>query len=147
MKWADCPEMVGSRVDTPGCGKCGSPLPKRRVHWCSDDCANWWHSNHWFNTARRYALIRAEVWSLAAVEIVAGEWSWPRKPGLGDRYEGPFFHEHQPRGIGYACEMCGSVTRQVEVDHIEAANGAHSVASCLHHQENLRVLCVPCLQF
>lgn len=32
----------------------------------------------------------------------------------------------------------------LEVDHIEAAKGAHSKHACVHHLDNLRTLCVPC---
>lgn len=32
----------------------------------------------------------------------------------------------------------------LEVDHIKAARGLHSKHACIHHQDNLRTLCVPC---
>lgn len=35
-------------------------------------------------------------------------------------------------------------TVPLEVDHIEAAKGAHSKHACVHHLDNLRTLCVPC---
>lgn len=42
------------------------------------------------------------------------------------------------------CVQCGSRT-QLEVDHIIPRNGTPlSEWSCLHHQENLRVLCHSC---
>lgn len=40
-----------------------------------------------------------------------------------------------------ACAMCGGpLGSDIEVDHIEAANGAHALKSCLHHLTNLRAL-------
>ena len=44
----------------------------------------------------------------------------------------------------YICVGCSEVVGQVEVDHIERAWGAHNQKSCIHHQVNLRVLCIPC---
>jgi hypothetical protein len=32
----------------------------------------------------------------------------------------------------------------VQVNHIVPALGLHASLDCIHHQENLEVLCVPC---
>lgn len=43
------------------------------------------------------------------------------------------------------CAMCGeSLGEDIEVDHIEAAGGAHGVKSCVHHLSNLRALHTAC---
>ena len=44
----------------------------------------------------------------------------------------------------WTCELCETVVVSYEIDHIERARGRHNVASCVHHQENLRLLCKPC---
>ncbi len=44
----------------------------------------------------------------------------------------------------WECAMCEKAVAEVEVDHILPANGTHSLPTCLHHTDNLRVLCVPC---
>jgi Fe2+ or Zn2+ uptake regulation protein len=44
----------------------------------------------------------------------------------------------------YYCERCGKLTQQVDVDHIKPANGTHRSWSCLHHHDNLRILCKDC---
>ena len=50
------------------------------------------------------------------------------------------------RSAWFRCELCEEffVEADVQVDHIEPARGKHSVWGCHHHQDNLRILCVPC---
>jgi len=44
----------------------------------------------------------------------------------------------------YACEICGTWTQTPDVDHIVPADGAHRNWSCIHHQNNLQILCKEC---
>lgn len=46
--------------------------------------------------------------------------------------------------LGYTCAICNTLVQIIEVDHIIRAMGTHNILSCLHHQDNLRVLCIPC---
>ena len=43
----------------------------------------------------------------------------------------------------YRCQTCGSNER-LEVNHIQPALGRHGEISCIHHQDNLIVLCHEC---
>lgn len=43
-----------------GCGGCGSPLPKRRIRWCSDECAKAWYIDHLWAFARDECMRRAD---------------------------------------------------------------------------------------
>ncbi len=99
------------------CTGCGVPIGKGRFRWCSPACMDMWSLNH------RYAQARHEALRCAEVFAIDGSHRWR---------------------VGYACRFCDAVTMDVEVDHIIAANGSHGQDSCLHHQENLRVLCRPC---
>ena len=46
----------------------------------------------------------------------------------------------------YRCAACGFTypLGQIEVDHIEPADGRHSQWDCIHHINNLQVLCKVC---
>lgn len=48
------------------------------------------------------------------------------------------------RGKGWKCALCGIIVYEVDVDHIEQAWGRHAKYDCIHHLENLQVLCKPC---
>jgi 5-methylcytosine-specific restriction endonuclease McrA len=124
-----------------GCLRCGAPLPRRRRKWCSNECMNWWHENHRFMVAREFALRRAEVFAI------------PRCREDHGRYKTARLHKHS---LGFACSQCGAIlpARQrkarraglpyVQVNHIVPALGLHGALDCVHHQENLEVLCTPC---
>jgi 5-methylcytosine-specific restriction endonuclease McrA len=102
---------------------------------------DWWHENHRFMVARRIALKRAEVFEI------------PRCRDTHGRYKTTRLHQHS---LGFACAGCGGLfparqsrarrsnTVSVQVNHIIPALGLHAALSCLHHQENLEVLCTPC---
>ena len=91
--------------------------------------------------ARRLALLRAEVFAI------------PRCRELHGRSQTRRLHRHS---LGFACSKCGGVfparrsrARQaegtaVQVNHIVQALGLHGALDCVHHQENLEVLCEPC---
>lgn len=101
---------------------------------------DWWHSNHRFTVARRLSLLRAEVF-----EIPRCRESHGRKTIR--------LHRHS---LGFACNNCGGLfpARErrartaggvaVQVNHIVPALGTHAALNCVHHQENLEVLCAPC---
>lgn len=42
------------------------------------------------------------------------------------------------------CARCGPTNEPLEAHHIERANGRHGQLSCVHHAENIEVLCRPC---
>lgn len=43
--------------------------------------------------------------------------------------------------VAEACALCGqALGGDIEVDHIEPADGRHGVRSCIHHLDNLRAL-------
>ena len=44
----------------------------------------------------------------------------------------------------YYCAQCGTLSQDVHVDHINPAKGQHGRWSCIHHIDNLRILCIPC---
>lgn len=102
---------------------------------------NWWHQNHRYAVARGIALKRAEVFEI------------PRCRETHGRYKTTRLHQHS---LGFACAGCGGIfparqsrarrsnTVSVQVNHIVPALGHHAALSCLHHQENLEVLCTPC---
>ncbi|MGB4864217.1 MAG: hypothetical protein WBO97_17305, partial [Tepidiformaceae bacterium] len=116
-------------------------LPPRRRKWCSNACLEWWHGNHRFIVARRLALRRAEVFE------------FPRCRDPHGRYKTNRLHRHS---LGFACAHCGGIypARQsaarranlpsVQVNHIIPAMGLHGALDCVHHQENLEVLCEHC---
>lgn len=91
--------------------------------------------------ARRAALRRAEVFAI------------PRCRDDHGRYRTARLHKHS---LGFACARCGglfparrSAARRVklpsvQVNHIRPALGLHGTLDCVHHQENLEVLCTPC---
>lgn len=101
----------------------------------------WWHSNHRFMVARQFALKRAEVFEI------------PRCRDTHGRYKSNRLHQHS---LGFACSQCGGIfparqsrarrakTSSVQVNHIAPALGLHGALDCIHHQENLEVLCEPC---
>ncbi len=133
-----CAELLR---ETEGCLRCGDPLPPRHRKWCSRACMDWWHSNHRYMVARGIALKRAEVFEI------------PRCRDTHGRYKTTRLHQHS---LGFACANCGGLyparernarrsnTVSVQVNHIVPALGVHAALSCLHHQENLEVLCTPC---
>lgn len=124
-----------------GCFRCGKALPPRRRIWCSTACMDWWHSNHRYTVARRLALARSEVFAIPRCREIHGRSTKSR------------LHRHS---LGYACAHCGGLfpARQsrarkeqgpaVQVNHIIQALGLHGSLDCVHHQENLEVLCEPC---
>ncbi len=91
--------------------------------------------------ARRLALARAEVFAIPRCREIHGRSTKSR------------LHRHS---LGFACGHCGGIyqARQsrarrtdgpaVQVNHIVPALGLHSALDCVHHQENLEVLCEPC---
>lgn len=135
-----CPQMNQSGK---GCLRCGIAIPPGRRKWCSPECMNWWHGNHRYLVARGLALQRAEVFA------------FPRCRDDHGRYKTRRLHQHS---LGYACSRCGGIypARQsrarrggvpcVQVNHIVPAMGLHAAIDCVHHQDNLEVLCVPCHQ-
>lgn len=52
---AEC--LPGAGIDGV-CDRCQSPLAARRRRWCSDECSDWYFSNHVFNVARHRARVR-----------------------------------------------------------------------------------------
>lgn len=46
----------------------------------------------------------------------------------------------------YLCDECGMFygDDEIHVDHIVPCKGKHGTWGCHHHQDNLRVLCIPC---
>ena len=91
--------------------------------------------------ARRLALRRAEVFE------------FPRCRDTHGRYKTNRLHHHS---LGFACSHCGGIfpARQsaarranlpsVQVNHIIPAMGLHGALDCVHHQDNLEVLCERC---
>lgn len=124
----NCPEMIG--IHTDGCLKCGGTIPPRRRSWC-DEHPEWWARNHYWTAVRWQALQTATVYDIRRSEQCI---YWHVKSCRNEE------HYHRPQGV--VCAFCGG--RGAEVDHIIAANGTHAEKSCLHHQENVRVLCVQC---
>lgn len=114
-----------------GCGRCGQPLPRKRRKWCSDACADWWHSNHRYMIARVAALSRAAIFAI------------PRCRDDHGYYKRPRLHSHP---LGYACVGCGGVFKKsrVQVNHVSPALGRHRELHCIHHLDNLEVLCRGC---
>ena len=133
-----CPQL---NQTGEGCLRCGLPLPPRRRKWCSKQCLDWWHGNHRFMIARQLAIRRAEVFEI------------PRCRDTHGRYKTNRLHQHS---LGFACGHCGGIfparrsralranVPSVQVNHIQPALGLHGALDCVHHQENLEVLCEPC---
>ena len=122
------------------CVRCGELLTGRQLHWCSRSCVYWWRANHYYGAARLAALDNAEVYALEHCKKNACDVQW-------DWFTGTYTEVPQPHGhpIGRACARCDLIGGfRPEVDHIEQALGRHSKTDCIHHQTNLRVLCVPC---
>lgn len=131
--------LVDSRVfDDPvgRCNRCGEPLPLRKDgvrsltrRWCSPVCDDTFWRNHMWTTARRFALLRAQ---LPLTERVA-------RAELTDllRWGGPLY-SLRPR-----CERCHRAA-SLEVNHVLPRNGGGYGNGCHHHQTNLEPLCHPC---
>jgi len=121
-----CPRMYGWRGV---CRRCAGELKGRQQNWCGPACRKWWDQNHWWTQARAELRRHAEVYSIH-----------PTAPGYTLR-NGAF---QRGEFLGHACWECGNVVPRVEVDHIRPAMGQHDSASCIHHQDNLRAVCIPC---
>lgn len=93
-----------------------------------------------FGYARRAALYNAEVYAIDRCREGACDVQWGC--ATGTYMKAPVAHGHP---IGRACARCDLIGDfRPEVDHIRRAMGRHSKTDCIHHQTNLRVLCVPC---
>lgn len=128
--YGECPLAAGERKGC--CTWCGASLTGRRRRWCSDECAvDGYLGNHRFAQARWTAIRRAMVYRIIPDPI--------------DPDAGMILDPRRKYGR-IICAHCGEEFGDggVQVDHIEAANGAHAKLSCIHHQDNLRVLCEPC---
>ena len=113
-----------------GCDGCGTPLVGRQQRWCANGCDQLYWQNHRWNQARACALSRARVYG------------WRR------RWVGPLNSDGGVRlawtHLGHRCAHCGTTTTAPEVNHISPALGRHGQESCIHHQDNLEVLCHDC---
>lgn len=119
------------------CDGCAAPLTGKARRWCKGDCDYLYWSNHRWNIAREKALSRSTIFesrSLENVRIVYAKRRGRTKLTLKSR----------TYIKGYRCMRCGCTTHAPEVNHIIPAMGAHSLESCVHHQENLEVLCREC---
>lgn len=102
-----------------GCDGCGAPLTSRARRWCQSDCGDLYWKNHRYTQARFACLARsvARYRRLRSGRLIPTHWR---------------------------CRMCGSHTQAPEVNHVKPARGQHSRISCIHHRENLEVLCRAC---
>lgn len=95
-------------------------LVGRRRRWCCDGCAVEAQVEHWFSAGRAAKLVDAGfVCELCGVAGEGGVVSYRR--GV-------------PRVVGGG----------LEVNHRVPCLGLHDRWSCLHHSDNLQVVCVGC---
>lgn len=104
------------------CRRCNRQLTGRSRKYCTKRCVRLWAQNHWYRKARVACRQRFRV-----------------KCGC------PNVRSH------IACAKCGTCEGQLkemalwlECNHIKPKNGDDAVYSCVHHQENLEMLCLPC---
>lgn len=101
-----------------GCRNCGVTVPQGYRFYCGQACRDDWYANHRLPQAKEAVMRR--IGHPAACEL------------CGDM-------EPVDTASGYGESHC------FEVDHIIPMSGAdRSQMSCLHHQDNLRLLCVAC---
>lgn len=123
-----CDALVWPERSERRCDGCGDALTGRQRRWCSDDCANLYWTNHRFNRAREACRERS-VARYRLVEIYGPDGTVERQCYVPTHWR---------------CAHCGRHTPFPEVNHIRPAMGAHAAESCIHHQDNLEVLCGDC---
>ncbi len=109
------------------CRYCNSELEVNKRRWCSGECLNTWRLHH------RYFLSRQR-----AIKLARRKCSCLRA-------------SNEPRHIHCAdCGLCESIIilkgNIITCDHIIPRNGNKSKFSCLHHVDNLQILCSSCHQ-
>ncbi len=107
-----------------GCRNCGVAPSGRRTRYCSNECRWTFESNHFWNAARFAAIDRHSIFAIDARSYIV---------------DGIRFY----RRTATICFRCGE--RCVpEVNHIVPLNGDRPSFGCMHHRENLNVLCHAC---
>lgn len=107
------------------CRWCSAKLAPEQKRWCSGSCLETWRLHHRYFLARQLAVKKS------------------RRKCNCIRQEGDLRHSHCAR-----CEACEAVVHLrggiMTCDHILPRRGNKSRFSCLHHQENLQMLCSFC---
>lgn len=106
-----------------GCRQCGVELP-RHLAYCSETCMKEFDANHFWRAARPAAIKASQPFG-PALECTWGHYGYRA-------WRGSTF-----------CAKCGREHAD-EVHHKMPMNGQRDTFSCLHHQENLEVLCHAC---
>lgn len=106
------------------CRRCDRQLTGRSKKYCTKRCARIWAQNHFYRKARVESRRRAR--------------STCSCPNVRSHIK---------------CSICGicegkalKLGHKMECDHITPRNGDQSSYLCLHHQDNLRMLCWLCHQ-
>jgi 5-methylcytosine-specific restriction endonuclease McrA len=110
------------------CAACGESLVRRQKRWCSKECEQVYHRNHYWSFARKAAVKRDK----ACV-----------KCGWADEYwdslrSGQFVMWSRANLLGY------HPANWLEVNHIMPRVGAGYGTGCWNHLSNLETLCHPC---
>lgn len=137
---------------TGGCRNCGTPPTGRKRYYCSDDCREEFERDHFWQTARSWALRRASVFRIdyQYVRPIGHQWAtafrcarcgcWiPSTEGLRLELQASMEEEEFEACWTYPLpHLLKGPTP--EVNHIDPVNGLRENFSCHHHQENLEVL-------
>lgn len=109
------------------CRWCSSVLELNQKRWCSGECLNTWRLHHRYFFARQLAIRKS------------------RRKCDCIRADGEVRHS--------TCAHCGSCEAVVHLrggiitcDHIIPRRGNKSRFSCMHHPDNLQILCSFCHQ-
>lgn len=134
-----CPMAFGDNRNRL-CAWCGTPLPKARRRWCSDECGDTWAQNHSWTSVRYAALVRdrhscvrchrgpvaQQIVTLLSCLLVGPDWR--------DRLSDEQLQEWWRWNVYVA----------MEVNHRQPVMGRHAKNGCWHHLDGVETLCHPC---
>lgn len=130
------------------CFLCGKwPIPKRRQHWCSDECVDRWFQSHEWTAARNQRLrtdanrcVRCGKEREEVVVCVRCRTAWPCEPTT----RGSVYGNGQRYMPGHYQQTIDSTSLQV--NHMDPRYGRGYHKGCHNHQDRLETLCAPCHQ-
>jgi 5-methylcytosine-specific restriction endonuclease McrA len=111
------------------CAACGESLVRRQKRWCSKECEQIYHRNHYWSFARKAAVKRDGG---RCVKCGWTQESWDQlRNGQLILWSRTILLRRGP-------------DNWLEVNHIIPRMGAGYGTGCWNHQSNLQVLCHPC---
>lgn len=113
----NCP-LSSWEGDSCRCRVCNCLLPENRSRYCSGECLTYWRTEHRYYLSRQMAISRATE----DCSCLKG-----------------------PHPVCASCGLCEGIFsilgRVLTVDHLVPRMGETARFGCLHHTQNLQVLC------